>query len=283
MRRCGLSARALTLTPGCAAAATAPTVTASATDNTATVTYTTVAGASTYVITKLKNGMALSPTVTRTPSSSATSDTVPFSLASDLGGVADEFSFQVVAQTACGVPGTAGTSNSVTVGLPGAPTWAATPVASVGKSTLSWTAPDYNARVGTRYKLQLWNSGGSATVGSPIALNVSGIGPFAATADLAAASILAGTYQYQLIPANTYGDGTASAKTTAVRSRESNASQALLRCTASASCGRLCLLPCIAGCWGSPAPCLPCPPRPPPAQRWRMRPPSLLLWAAPPA
>lgn len=203
-----------------------------ATADGASFTFSHVEGATSYRITVFKDGgsTALS-TVTRNAASQppaggySTEFTLSGSDAYALGGEPGAFEFRVVA-LADGVESDPVSTGSLIVGRPGAPAWAtaAPVVASVGTSTLRWTAPSYNAHVGTTYKLQLWSSDGTSRVGSTIALTASGDGsdaaPFTALADLEAAKIDPGTYQYELVPANKYGGSTPSDKTAAVRSRE---------------------------------------------------------------
>ena len=95
-----------------------------------------------------------------------------------LGGEPGEFTFSVVAENANGVLGEAATSGKVVVGTPGAPTWAASnPVAvAIGTTTLRWTAPSYNAKIGTRYYVQLWRDSGATKFGGLVALSATGDG-----------------------------------------------------------------------------------------------------------
>lgn len=169
-----------------------------------------------YVITRYKNGVAQTPTITRLPSDPKA---VSFTLAAPTD--ADAYSWQVVAVTAGGVQSVPGTTGSLTVGIAGAPVWALSDpvVPSVGLSTLTWTSEAYNARIGTSYFLQLFDAS-DATVGGrigPLSVTGSGTGPYTASVTVAPA----GSYKYQLVPVNINGDGTPSARTaTAISSRE---------------------------------------------------------------
>ena len=147
-----------------------------------------------------------------------------WSLAIDqLGIEPGEFAFSVVAENINGAQGEAGTTPKLVVGLPGTPAWPASSpvVAAAGTATLTWTAPAYNAKIGTRYFVQLHRSADSALFGSPVALtpaaggNGSDASPFTATI-----SVTAGTWSYQLLTSNTWGPGQSSTLTEPVTQRE---------------------------------------------------------------
>ena len=147
-----------------------------------------------------------------------------WSLAADLGGQPGEFTFSVVAENSNGAQSEAATTAKLVVGTPGAPTWAtANPVvAAAGTATLSWTAPEYNAQIGTRYFVQLYRGAdSSATFGSPVALTPAAGGngttqaPFTATI-----SVSAGSWSYQLLTSNVWGPGLPSGLTGPVTQRE---------------------------------------------------------------
>ena len=109
-----------------------------------------------------------------------------------LGGEPGEFTFSVVAENANSAQGEAATSGKVVVGTPGAPAWAASNpvVAAIGTTTLRWTAPAYNAKIGTRYYVQLWRDNGATKFGGLVALAPTGDGtagaPFTATSNTTA-------------------------------------------------------------------------------------------------
>lgn len=181
-------------------------------------------------ITTCKAGSTTVPTGCQLLGTLDSGDRMLYITVATLGG-AGAYRFKVEAVDANGTPGDptaltpATAAAAVTVGEPGAPMWAATSpvVASIGKSTLSWSIPAQNVGMAASYFLQLWNSGGTAIEGDRVALTPSGsgTGPYTATAMVATA----GTYQYQLVAVATYSDGdtstgTFSAKTSAVRSRE---------------------------------------------------------------
>lgn len=77
--------------------------------------------------------------------------------AAELGVEPGQFTFSVVAKNANGESQNA-TTQPLIVGTPGAPSWTTANRVVTGPSTatLSWTAPEYNARIGTRYYAQLW-------------------------------------------------------------------------------------------------------------------------------
>ncbi len=124
----------------------------------------------------------------------------------------------MVAENGNSAQGEAATTPTLIVGLPGTPTWAATNpvVAAAGTATLSWTAPAYNAKIGTRYYAQLWRDA-ATKFGSPVALTPAQGGegteqkPFTA-----AISVTAGSWSYQLLTSNVWGAGASSVKTAAV-------------------------------------------------------------------
>ena len=85
-----------------------------------------------YVITRYKNGVAQTPTITRLPSDPKA---VSFTLAAPTD--ADAYSWQVVAVTAGGVQSVPGTTGSLKVGVPLAPT-GVTATGGVGKGDLQF-------------------------------------------------------------------------------------------------------------------------------------------------
>ena len=105
----------------------------------------------------------------------------------DLGGQPGEFTFSVVAENANG-QGQDATTPPLIVGTPGAPTWAASNpvVAAPGTARLTWTAPAYNAQIGTRYYVQLWRDNGATKFGGLVALAPTGASPFTATINVTA-------------------------------------------------------------------------------------------------
>ena len=134
-----------------------------------------------------------------------------WALAADLEGTPGEYTFSVVAENTNGAQSEAATTPKLVVGTPGAPAWATNNpvVAAAGTATLSWTAPEYNAKIGTRYFVQLYRGAdSSATFGSPLALtpaaggNGTDAAPFTATI-----SVSAGSWSYQLLTSNVWGAG----------------------------------------------------------------------------
>lgn len=90
----------------------------------------------------------------------------------ELGGAPGLFTFSVVAENEHGTKGDEATTPELIVGLPGDPAWAAAnPVTVVyGITKLTWTAPAYNAKIGTRYYVQLWRDDGATRFGGLVAL-----------------------------------------------------------------------------------------------------------------
>ena len=147
-----------------------------------------------------------------------------WSLDADLDGEPGEFTFSVVAENANGAKSEAATTDKLVVGTPGQPAWAGTTpvVAGAGTATLSWTAPAYNAKIGTRYYVQLYRGAdNSATFGSPVALTPAAGGNGTAQAPFTATiSVSAGSWSYQLLTKNVWGDGQSSVLTAPVTQRE---------------------------------------------------------------
>lgn len=114
-----------------------------------------------------------------------------------LGGEPGEFTFSVAAENDNGAPGEAATTPVLVVGTPGAPTWAASNpvVAATGTARLTWTAPAYNAKIGTRYYVQLWRDSGATKFGGLVALAPTQAGegtvaaPFTATLNVTAGAL----------------------------------------------------------------------------------------------
>ena len=135
----------------------------------------------------------------------------------DLGGEPGQFTFSVVAENANKAPGEAANTSTLVVGSPGKPEWLATNpvVVASGTATLRWTAPAYNAKIGTAYYVQLWRDNGATKFGGLVALATSGAGtsaePFAATLN-----VTSGVWSYQLLTNNTWGAGVSSEKTQVV-------------------------------------------------------------------
>ena len=88
-----------------------------------------------------------------------------------LGGEPGQFTLSVVAKNANGESQDA-TTPPLIVGTPGAPAWAASNPVTVayGTTKLSWTAPAYNAKIGTRYYAQLWRDDSATKFGGLVAL-----------------------------------------------------------------------------------------------------------------
>ncbi len=115
----------------------------------------------------------------------------------ELGGEPGEFTFSVVAENANGAQGEAATTPKLVVGLPGKPDWAASNpvVAAIGTARLSWTAPAYNARIGTRYFVQLFRDASATKFGGLVALAATQAGegtvaaPFTATINITAGEL----------------------------------------------------------------------------------------------
>ncbi|PRW20946.1 fibronectin type III domain-containing [Chlorella sorokiniana] len=152
----------------------------------ATLSFTAVPSAVKYIVTTSKDGTPLNVT-------DATQQA--FTLA-QLGGEPGEFTFSVVAENANGALSEAATTGKLVVGSPGAPAWAATNpiVASIGTARLSWTVPAYNAKIGTRYYVQLWRDNGATKFGGLVALESTQTGegtvaaPFTATINITAST-----------------------------------------------------------------------------------------------
>jgi len=91
---------------------------------------------------------------------------------SDLGGEPGQYAFSVVAENEHGTQGDDVSTPALTVGTPGEPAWAATNPVTVayGTTKLTWTAPAYNAKIGTRYYVQLWRDAGATKFGGLVAL-----------------------------------------------------------------------------------------------------------------
>ena len=141
----------------------------------------------------------------------------------DLGGEPGRFSFSVVAQNVHGAQSVDANTTELIVGTPGAPAWAAAnPITvSYGTTKLTWTAPAYNAKIGTAYFVQLWRDSGATKFGGLVALAPTQDGegteqaPFTATINTTA-----GAWSYQLLTNNTWGAGASSDKTQPVGQRE---------------------------------------------------------------
>ncbi|PRW20837.1 Ig-like domain repeat [Chlorella sorokiniana] len=176
----------------------------------ATFNFTAVPTAVNYTITALKDGTPLSPTRTV-----ATAGQQVWSLA-DLGGEPGQFTFSVVARNERGTVNDEATTSPLIVGTPGAPAWVASSPVTVafGTTKLTWTAPAYNADIGTRYYVQLWRDEGATKFGSPVALAPTQDGDGTAQAPFTATiNTTAGSWSYQLLTNNTWGAGGSSAKT----------------------------------------------------------------------
>ncbi|PRW20918.1 fibronectin type III domain-containing [Chlorella sorokiniana] len=180
----------------------------------ATFSFTAVPTAVKYVVTASKDGTALQPARTVTDASAQQ----VWSLA-DLGSEPGEFSFSVVAENGNGEQSEAATTPKLVVGTPGAPAWVASNpvVPAPGTATLSWTAPTYNAKIDTRYFVQLYRSADGPAFGSLVALTPTQGGNGTAQAPYTATiSVSAGSWSYKLLTSNAWGTGEASAKTQAV-------------------------------------------------------------------
>ena len=172
--------------------------------------------------------------------------------------------------------GQAARTPDLPVGLPGAPTITAV-TAGLGQSTIAWTAPAYNARIGCSWSLQLLNGAG-APAGSAVELAATPVGAEGTAFTATHAVLPPGVYSYKLLTENAYGDGAPSAPSAPTRSRECLA-HLLSSCAAQPSqpgVRRLLALhsspPCIAPM--HPAPCL---------QPWAPHPSSPRLSAPRPA
>ena len=165
----------------------------------------------------------------------------------NLGGEPGEFTFSVVAKNSNGAAGEAATTPKLVVGTPGSASWAASSpvVAAAGTATLTWTAPAYNAKIGTRYYVQLWRADGVTQFGSPVALTPAQGGegteqkPFTATI-----SVTAGSWSYQLLTSNAWGAGEASQLTGPVTQREWEHGVVVRSATAACK-GYACLPSCL--------------------------------------
>lgn len=122
------------------------------------------------------------------------------------------------AVSASGELGQAARTPDLAVGLPGAPTITAV-AAGLGESTVAWTAPAFNARIGATYSLQLLLASG-VPAGSAVELAATQVGAGGTAFTATHAVLPPGEYKYQLLTENAFGDGAPSAPSAATRSRE---------------------------------------------------------------